>query len=291
MTTQRLIEQYVTARKRRGAKPGTIANLRWALDSFARHFGARDLRTMGPTHIERWLEDSYDDYSPASLRSMLSTLRGFLRWAERHKHVHRNAANHVESPRQPVRIPRALAAGAPTKILEACPDARARLIVTLMLQQGLRCVEVSRIQAGDVDRHNGTIYVRGKGDRDRIAPLMDESLDALTEYLNEHPCTAGPLIRSYTSRRSLTPGSVSRLVSGWMLDATVKTAPRDGITPHCHRHTMATDMLLAGRHIKDVQAALGHLHLSSAEIYMPHVVRGLDEAMRGRSYGSASRRP
>jgi site-specific recombinase XerD len=44
-------------------------------------------------------------------------------------------------------------------------------------------------------------------------------------------------------------------------------------------------MLRAGAHLRDVQHALGHAHLATTEVYLPHLVRGLDEAMNGRRYG------
>lgn len=290
MDTTSHIERYVAARKRQGAKPGTVSNLRWALDSFARHVGRRDLALLGPADIERWLERCAD-YSPASRRAMLSAVRGFLHWCERQKYVRQNAASHVKAPRQPRTLPRALAGGSATRVLAACPDARARLVITLMLQQGLRCVEVSRLELADIDRFHGTMRVRGKADHERVLPLMDETIASLTEYLGEHPCTAGPLIRSYTQRQSLTPGTISRLVTGWMLESGVKSAPRDGISAHCARHTAASDMLLNGAHLRDVQAALGHAHLSSTEKYIPLVVNGLDVAMGGRTYHGARRHP
>lgn len=291
MKTDRLIEAYLLSRKARGAPKATIANLRWALDSFSRHIGNRPLENIGTANLETWLE-VIGDYAPASQRSMVSTVRCFLRWCERRKYVRRNAANDVRGPRQPRTNPRALRGDAPTLILEACPDARARFIVTAMLQEGLRCVEISRLQVSDVDTFHKTIRVVGKGMNERILPLIGETADALHVYLLEHPVNAGPLVRSYTRpRSSLTAGTISRLVSAWMLDSGVKAAPRDGVSAHCNRHTMATDMLLSGAHLRDVQAALGHAHLATTEAYIPLVVHGLETAMSGRSYRTTPRRP
>lgn len=276
-------ETYLLARRRGGARRGTIANLRWALDSFTTHIGNRPIGRIGEADIERWLE-TCGHYSPASRRAMLSAVRGFLHWAERRKYIRHNPANHIRGPRQPRTLPRALTGRSAATLVAACPDSRARLIVILMLQQGLRCCEVSRLELADIDRYHKTMRVRGKGDHERILPLMDETVLCLNAYLGEYPCTAGPLIRSYVRREALTPGAISRLVSRWMLDAGVKTAPRDGISAHSNRHTAASDMLLAGAHLRDVQAALGHAHLATTETYLPLVVNGLGEAMAGRSY-------
>lgn len=283
MHSRHLIETYVLARRRAGAPKGTIANLRWALDSFSKHVGNRPIDKIGTADIERWLENC-GTYSPASRRAMLSTVRGFLRWCERRKYVRRNPANDITGPRQPRTLPRALTGGSGGLLLAACPDARARLIVVLMLQQGLRCVEVSRLEYADIDRYHGTMRVVGKGLHERVLPLMDETLGCLNAYLGEHPCVSGPLVRSYTQNRALNAGTISRLVSTWMLAAGIKAAPGDGISAHCNRHTCASDMLLADAHLRDVQAALGHAHISSTERYLPLVVKGLDAAMSGRKY-------
>jgi site-specific recombinase XerD len=70
-----------------------------------------------------------------------------------------------------------------------------------------------------------------------------------------------------------------------MLDSSVKSAPKDGITAHCNRHTMASGMLLNGAHLRDLRAALGHAELATTQKYIPLVVDGLERAMAGRSYG------
>jgi site-specific recombinase XerD len=129
--------------------------------------------------------------------------------------------------------------------------------------------------------------VRGKGGHERVLPVMAETLDCLDAYLGEHPCSAGPLIRSYRSwerHQALSAGAISKYVSIWMNDAGIKTGPRDGISAHAGRHTCATDMLRTGAHLRDVQAVLGHAHLSTSETYLPLLVNGLESAMTGRSY-------
>ncbi len=289
MRVQPAVDAYVLARKRAGAKRGTTDNLNWALGLFAAHCGKRHLDAIGAADIERFIND--DRYAPGTRRVMLSAVRGLFRWAERQKYIRRNPATFIEAPKLPRMLPRALPGGDGMKLIDACPDARARLICTLMLQQGMRCVEVSRMQLGDIDRLHNTIRIRGKADHERILPLLDETTLCLNAYLAEHPCSAGPLVRAYNARSSLAPSTISRLVSEWLVDAGVKTHARDGISAHCNRHTMATDMLLGGAHLRDVQAALGHANLQTTQVYLPAVVNGLDVAMAGRTYHGARRRP
>jgi site-specific recombinase XerD len=280
-----LIDVYLTDRRKRGDLCADRARSdRCALHSFARHVGNRQLTNIGAVHVEGWL-GSIGHLAPATRRTRLSTVRSLFAWAIRRGHCKRNPATEVRGPVQPRALPRALPAEQIGAVLDACPDARARLIVTLMVQQGLRCCEVSRLEVGHFDMHGLTMLVIGKGHHERLLPLTDETVSALREYLHEWPASAGPLIRSYRRcQQSLRADTISGLVAQWMWDAGIKRKARDGISAHAGRHTCATDMLRGGAHLRDVQAVLGHRHLHTTEVYLPYVVHGLAEALGGRTY-------
>jgi site-specific recombinase XerD len=79
------------------------------------------------------------------------------------------------------------------------------------------------------------------------------------------------------------------MVGGWIGDAGLKRRAGDGISAHALRHRAATDMLRAGAHLRDVQAALGHVSIATTQPYLPTVVGDLRTAMGGRRYrGSLS---
>ncbi len=284
--TSDLVARYLSYRKRAGElAPKSVANVRTYLYRWDTFIGGRSLSVIGRADVERWLLD-LATLSPATRRHALSALRQLYRWALIHGHVRADPTTSVRGPRDPRRLPRAVRHDDVTAVLDACPDVRARLIVTLAVQEGMRCIEIVRLEVGDIDRHAGTLRVVGKGGHERLLPLLADTQRALDDYLAEYPAPGhGPLVRSFVQdRQALTSGAVSRLVSGWFTDAGVKHAPRDGMSAHALRHTCATDMLLAGAHLRDVQAALGHKHLQTTEVYLPTVVRGLESAMEGRSY-------
>lgn len=286
-TVGQLISPFVKDRTARGLYcRETARTARGNLYRFARFMGERRVKNIGSSHIESWLA-SLEKLAPATRRSYLSTVRTFFSWAVRRGYCKRNPAHEVEAPRQPRSVPRALPQAAIASVLDHCPDARGRLIVTLMVQQGLRCVEIHRLTMGDLDWNYDTMRIVGKGHHERVLPIVDETRGALDEYLREHPASAGPLIRSYVQQhRPLTADVISHLVIGWMYEAGIKRRARDGVSGHAGRHTCATDMLRGGAHVRDVQAALGHRHLTTTEIYLPLLVHGLSEAMSGRSYRS-----
>lgn len=158
----------------------------------------------------------------------------------------------------------------------------------LSVQEGLRRKEVAEAQLGDVDLHNRSMLVRGKGGRGgvtRTVWLTDQTCHAITTYLAGEGHRAGPLIRNRVHPdRGLTPHTVGEMVSRWMLESGVKAAPGDGKTMHAFRHSCAHHMLDAGATTEQVQQVLGHASIRTTQVYTRGRVEDLRAAMDGRAY-------
>lgn len=284
---RKLVDKHITGRVRRGEVTGlTARNLRTALGGFAEVFGERPVCRLGRSDVDRYME-SIGHLSAATRRGRFLAVRLFCRWLVLHGDIRTDPTIGMKAPKEPRRRPRALPADRVAALLRACPDERARLIVLLMFQAGLRCCEVHGLQVGDIDRLRRIARIVGKGGHEREVWLPDELEEALTAYLLALPVSSGPLVRSYRiPTRALAADTISGLVAQWMWTAGVKAAARDGVSAHAGRHTCATDMLLHGAHVRDVQFVLGHAHLATTEQYIPPEVRGIAEAMGGRRYAA-----
>lgn len=280
-----LIPAYLTERMRRGEiGAATARNARSVLDGLARSYGGGPARALGGDDLGLWVE-TLGHLAPATRRAAISDVKGFTAWMVRRRYLASDPGAELGRVRLPRYLPRQLGAGPVAELLRACPDPRARLIVLLQVQEGLRCCEVAGLQLHDISFPDRTVSVRGKGGHERLLPISDETWEALQTYLDGAPCVAGPVIRSYRQRwAGLTADTISGMVSEWMADAKIKRRPRDGISAHALRHTSAGDMLRAGAHLRDVQAALGHASLTSTQRYLPTVVNDLRDAMGGRRY-------
>ena len=282
-----LVETYVTGRQARGEiGVRTATHLRTRLNSLARSSGQRPLDRHV---IEAWQEQTFGPLSPASRRSYLSSVKVFCRWLVAEGHLPVDPTAGLPRVRQPRRVPRALPAAAVAKVfVTAGLDVRMRAVLWLMVGMGLRCAEVAGLAVADYDPDAGTLFVRGKFGNERLLPVPEEVAAAVDFYLRVGGWETGPLIRGMYGRSALDPQSLSALVSKTFAAAGIKAGPYDGRSAHALRHTCASDVLDACHDLRVVKELLGHLHLSSTEIYLRGA--GLDqirEAMGGRSYRAA----
>ena len=283
--------RYVADRTSRGRfhndTPRKVTNI---LLNFAASVGP-DLPANRLTrrHVETWASSL--TVSPSTARNRISTVRAFCQWLAK-DHVRSDPARDLEIPRLPRSIPRGMKSTSVSRLYTVLPDRRAELIISLMVQEGLRCMEVSSLQLGDVDFLDNLLFIRaGKGGHQRILPITRETRSAIDAYLATHPASHGPLIRGYvrndptrSTHLPMRPGTISKYVSDWMKEAGLKSFPKDGVSAHALRHTAATDMLRSGAHLRDVQAALGHSSLATTQRYLPTIVHDLRVAMEGREY-------
>lgn len=270
--------------------PLTESSLRYNLGRWARVVEDPEVGDLQQDHVDRWF--AAVDLAPSTRRTQLSQIRGFCRWAAMRGLVPLDPTLNIRTPVQPRVVPRGLRAAEVATVLDGATSTRARLVILLMVQEGLRRKEVAGIALGDIDRAEGIVMVTGKGGHQRVLPLANQTQDALDAYLGEWPAVAGPLIRSVVDgRSSVSAVTVGRIVSALMTSTGVKVGPYDGRSAHACRHTAAADMLRSGAHLRDVQAALGHVSIATTQRYLPWVVGDLRTAMGGRHYGGGGSQP
>lgn len=140
-------------------------------------------------------------------------------------------------------------------------------ILELFYSSGLRISELLALDVQDIDWHEGVVFVRGKGGKQRLAPVGQTALHCLQRYRREAAITQGPLFLSKRLTR-LTQQAVDQLLKKYLRHTSIPFQ----ISPHKLRHTFATHLLDAGADLRSVQEMLGHASLSTTQIYT-HVTR------------------
>lgn len=287
-TVGRLAVVYVHRRFQSGeVNERTAKQLRSRLLDFAEHVPANPRRVYR-RHVERWMERP--DLRPQYRRARLSAVRGFTKWCVAEGHMVKDPAVMIPMPKVPPQLPKRLTHEESMRLVAAASgDLRTRLVVLLMLQEGLRRVEVSRLNIEDVDFAERSMTVRGKGghgmETDGL-PITEETWTTLTRYLAEEGHTHGPLIRNRVRRHGrMAPATISELVREAMVDAGVKRPGDPTRTPHSCRHTAAHDLLERSGDVRAVQQALRHKSVRSTEVYLRGATSKLRPVMEGRWYG------
>lgn len=245
------------------------------------------LAAVGEAHVSAFLavlREGSDDHPPLAASSAaraLVAVRGLHKFAVREGLVALDAARAVKPPAAPRRLPKALPVDDVLRLLEA-PGAdalRDRALLEVLYSTGARISEAVGLDLDDIDSHERTVLLDGKGGKQRLVPIGRPALDALDAYLvRSRPGLAAGGRGTPAVFLNVRGGRLSRQ-SAWQ---TLKVAAeRAGIaasvSPHTLRHSFATHLLEGGADVRVVQELLGHASVTTTQIYTLVTVNTLRE--------------
>lgn len=227
---------------------------------------------------------SKEGLSARSSARYLSSIRGFLKFLVRERELELDPSGLVEGPKLARKLPVYLTV-AEIDALLAAPDRgtprglRDAAMIMLMYAAGLRVSELVELRMGDLDFVRGTVTPLGKGSKRRVIPVADPALALVRRYLDEErPKTLGELEKRgekptdavFVSPRGggFTRMSFWKNLRGHLLRAGIAKK----ISPHKLRHSFATHLVSRGADLRAVQTMLGHVNITTTEIYT-HVAR------------------
>ncbi len=258
----------------RRLSPETCKNYRRdliALRKFRDTSGIDSWGAMDSKHFRAFSASSYrKGLSARSIQRRLSASRTFYRYLIREAHVDKNPIIDVSAPKGKKRLPGNLDADRMAALLNIPGDGplvdRDRAILELLYSSGLRLSELTNLDLGDVDEHDATVHVTGKGSKDRIIPVGRKALEALRHWqLTRSQLAGAEEVALFVSTRGtrISKRSVQARVKHW--------AKRQGIDanvyPHLFRHSFATHLLESSHDLRGVQELLGHANISTTQVY------------------------
>ncbi len=233
-------------------------------------------------------------YSAATMARKIATLRSFYKWAARRNFVASNPMTLIRTPRQSKRLPRAIPVEQIERLLAAPSDTdilgrRDRAMLETLYSTGIRVSELVGLDMEDLDLESEVLRIRGKGRKERLAPLTRHARSALERYVDllvqderfgefwrraqSREQTGHPLFVNKHGQR-LSSRSVRRKLDKYLRD--VGLDPK--ISPHTLRHSFATHLLDNGANLRSVQEMLGHQSLSTTQVYTHLSASGIREA-------------
>jgi integrase/recombinase XerD len=213
-----------------------------------------------------------------SAARFLSSLKRFFRYCLRQGKVKSDPTLKIDAPKLPRGLPKSLTED-DVECLLAAPRVehalglRDRAMLETLYASGLRVSELVSLKLSQVSQDMGVVRVMGKGSKERLVPLGEESLDWIRRYLKE---ARTEMLRSRASDdlfvtargAAMTRQMFWHLLRRYALLAGLKKP----ISPHTLRHAFATHLLNHGADLRVVQLLLGHSDISTTQIYT-HVAR------------------
>jgi integrase/recombinase XerC len=222
------------------------------------------------------------NFSQRSVARKIASVRSFFKYLRRHKIVSGNPALILINPKVGKRLPAFLDERSVNQLLSLpdknTPDGkRDAAILELFYSTGMRLSELISLNVNDLRKDEGLIKIKGKGRKERIVPVGRKALNAIDTYLTTRKDSFSISHRKPDERplfilgggRRLYPQAVGRMVRKYI--GAVSEIEKK--SPHVLRHTFATHLLNHGADIRAVKELLGHVSLSTTQVYT-HVSSG-----------------
>jgi integrase/recombinase XerC len=275
---QEMFFRYLTLEK--NASEHTIRSYEKDLNDFFRFFENKErplsIQEVTYLHIREYLTYLMrQEYSRRTISRKLSGLRSFYRYLVREKVIEENPFQLVTTPKLPKVLPKVLYQEEMNALMNQ-PDLgtplgiRDRAILEMLYASGIRVSELVGLTVEDVDLSIGVALVFGKGAKERYVPIGSKAVESIEKYLKE----VRPQLIRYASDDHrglflnakggiLTDRSIRRIVDKYINQAAVSLKA----SPHTFRHSFATHLLDGGADLRTVQELLGHVNISTTQIY------------------------
>jgi integrase/recombinase XerC len=270
----------------RNASAHTLRAYKSALEKIREHVGAKTWRNCEAEDFRGYLYRlSKEGAARSYIRLQFSALRAFYKFLRMRKRLRHNPAAEVRLPKLEKKLPIVLTKNQIEELLAAPLRAKKKrgaaewmplrdaAVLELFYSSGLRLSELAAVDVADVDLYTESVRVFGKGRKERVCPVGLPALESMQRYRTKANVHSGPLFIN-KQRRRISERSIWLIVRRYLRDTNIPIT----ISPHKLRHSFATHLLDRGADLRSVQALLGHVSLSTTQIYTQVTVERLKKA-------------
>ena len=231
--------------------------------------------------LSKILKSDWSKLSTPSRNRKMATLKSFFHWAYDQDLVTQDYSTRFTCPSIPQKIPHFLSVDEVLSVLnlfkndlnhENIPQPQ-KILFLLLYGGALRISEACAIQWKDIEWKKKTIRLTGKGNKERLIPFPQMTMDFLKNLLRskDHPI--------YILSKTESPLN-PRVAYSWIQNLGVKASLQKPLNPHALRHSLATHLLTSGMNLRVLQDLLGHASLKATEKYTHLDIHRLAEVMQ-----------
>lgn len=271
-------ELFIMSLKAKHRSEGTIREYTKAVNNCLKYVNKPESEIKA-IDLEMW-QSSMDNLSSASVAQRTSAVREYFKFLYRNEFIQRNPAEFLEAPAIKNREQSALTGEQVRAMVNAATNERNKAIIMMLAQTGLRIHELLNITLEQYEsRSNNILVIRGKGDKDRLIGLSDETIKLIDSYItNERK----------NGCEYLFVGNQGNKMDGKNTSAMLKVAARKAgienweelhISNHTMRRTFATMMSEADVPIEVISKAMGHSGIQITSRYVKRTEQRAINAM------------
>lgn len=229
-------------------------------------------------HIRSWIVHMMQsDYRTRSVNRKISTLKSYFKYLRKRGLVNKNPMSKIISPKSNKRLPQFIREkhienlGMYLKADDSFSGRRDALVILLLYELGLRRSELINLKDSDIDFYRKYLKVLGKGNKERLIPISDQTLQLLKQYMQkrnqEFDDTRTALLVT-DKGKPMYPKYVYNLCKKYL----GAVSPNDYLGPHVLRHSFATHLANNGADLNAIKELLGHSSLAATQVYVHNTI-------------------
>ena len=259
----------------RGASKNTIQAYRTDLMDVLSFFTTKnvDMRKAKHTDLQSYIQSiEKNALSPKTQTRRLCAIREFYRFLYSEDLIKKNPADYLQSPKTKKSLPKYLTEEEILTLIDCASkkNLRIHLLLEMLYASGMRVSELVSLPISSVVRDDKTVCILGKGNKERLVPLNNHTLNLLNKWLlkREFSLKKGRqskwLFPSFSKSGHLTRDGFFKSLKEIALDAGI---PPECVSPHVFRHSFASHLIAHEADLRSVQKMLGHADIATTEIY------------------------
>ena len=251
---------FLGTKRLEGLSPQTLKNYKYELIRFSKVLN-RTVASITSMDLKMYFA-SMQGINNNTLSTRITVIKSFFTWLIDEEYISKNPSNKIKKPKVAKRLRKPLNRDQMEIVKDACE--RERALIEFMVSSGCRANEISKLKIADINFHDNSANVIGKGDKERVVRFSPAAKLALNKYLDSRDDNCRYMFRTIQKPyKNMEVRAIQRVIE----KLKEKTGIEAKFSPHVLRHTFCTNSVNSGMNIVTIQSLMGHQELSTTQRY------------------------